>query len=53
MRFEGIALIGLFASSALAFPKVKRALDPSQPINDSGKGAPLLGEYHDYIYYKL
>lgn len=44
MRFDSLAVIGLFASSALAVPKVKRAVDPSQPINDSGKGAPLLGE---------
>ncbi|KAJ5756674.1 hypothetical protein N7533_006217 [Penicillium manginii] len=42
MRFENLAFL-LFASSALAVPKAKRALDPSQPINDSGKGAPLLG----------
>jgi hypothetical protein len=43
MRFENLAFL-LFASSALAVPKAKRALDPSQPINDSGKGAPLLGK---------
>lgn len=43
MRFESLALVGLFASSALAVPKAKRALDPSQPINESGKGAPILG----------
>jgi len=44
MKFESLALIGLLTSSAFAVPKTKRALDPSQPINDSGKGAPLLGK---------
>lgn len=46
MRVQSIALVGILSSSALAVPKAnKRASDNSQPINDSGKGAPILGQY--------
>lgn len=46
MRFQGLALVGILSSSALAVPKAnKRASANSQPINDSGKGAPILGQY--------
>lgn len=52
MRFKILALVGILSSSALAVPKAnKRASSNSQPINDSGKGAPLLGQYKPYVYF--
>ncbi|KAJ5313436.1 uncharacterized protein N7443_000320 [Penicillium atrosanguineum] len=44
MRFQSFALVGLLSSTALAVPKLKRSSPGNaEPINDEGKGAPLLG----------
>lgn len=43
MKSEALALLGIFLTSALAVPGVKRHEGGSdQPISD-GKGAPILG----------
>ena len=47
MRFRSFALVGLLSSTALAVPKVKRSgPGNAEPINDEGKGAPLLGKFY-------
>lgn len=48
MKSPSFALIGLFLSSVLASPTSGSKND--QPINDKGKGAPLLGK-GTWIYF--
>lgn len=47
MRFQSFALVGLLSSTTLATPKVKQSGSGNpEPIDDSGKGAPLLGNFY-------